>query len=82
MTRKTEITRAEIMGRAEEDLDRTSAAGKASAVQFIHFPFTDAQVAAFREPGTEITVGFKHPGYAHMMALSGETREALAADFA
>jgi len=71
----------EIMGRAEEDVDRTSAAGKASAVQFVHFPFTDAQADAFRKPGAEIVVGFKHPGYGHMVMLPEETREALAADF-
>ena len=72
----------DIIGKAEEDLDRTTAAGKASAVQFVHFPFTDAQVEAFRKPGAEIVVGFSHPGYGHMVRLSEETREALAADFA
>jgi len=71
----------EIVGRAEEDMDRTTAAGKASAVQFVHFPFTDAQVEAFRRPGAEIVVGFKHPAYGHMVKLSDETRAALAADF-
>jgi len=72
----------EIMGQAEEDVDRTSAAGKASAVQFVHFPFTDAQVNAFRRPGAEIVVGFKHPGYGHMVRIAEESRETLAADFA
>jgi hypothetical protein len=72
----------EIMGKAEEDIDRTTAAGKASAVQFVHFPFSDAQVGAFRRPGAEVVVGFKHPAYGHMVKVSEETREALAADFA
>jgi len=72
----------EVIGKAEEDMDRTTAAGKASAVQFVHFPFTDAQVAAFSRSGAEIVVGFKHPGYGHMVKLSDETRAALAADFA
>ncbi len=72
----------EVMGKAEEDMDRTTAAGKASAVQFVHFLFTDTQVEAFRRPGTEIVVGFEHPGYGHMVKLSDETRAALAADFA
>lgn len=72
----------EVMGRAEEDIDRTSASGKASAVQFVHFHFTDSQVEAFRRPGAEIVVGFKHPGYGHMVKLPEETRQALAADFA
>ena len=70
-----------IDGAPEEDLDRTSAAGKASAVQFIHFPFTDAQVAAFREQGAEAVVGFSHPNYAHMAVLPEAVRHALAGDF-
>lgn len=72
----------DVMGRAEEDVDRTNADGKASSVQFIHFPFTDAQVAAFRKPGAEVILGFKHPRYGHMVLLSEETRAALAKDFA
>jgi hypothetical protein len=72
----------EVVGKAEEDMDRTSAEGKASAVQFVHFPFTDAQVETFRRPGAEIVVGFKHPGYGHMVKVPDETRAALAADFA
>ena len=47
-------------------MERPSAAGKASSVQFIHFPFTDAQVATFRQGGAEIVAGFTHPEYAHM----------------
>jgi len=72
----------EITGQAEEDVDRTSASGKASSVQFIHFPFTDAAVAAFRKPGAEILLGFKHPAYGHMARLTEEVRTALAGDFA
>jgi hypothetical protein len=70
-----------IKGVAEIDVDRTSAAGKASAVQFLHFPFSDAQVAAFREEGTEAVVGFSHPEYAHMAVLPEPVRKALAGDF-
>jgi len=70
-----------IHGRAEADVDRTSAAGKASSVQFIHFPVSDAQVAAFRKPGAEILVGFTHPHYGHMAVMSEEVRGALAEDF-
>jgi hypothetical protein len=70
-----------IQGRAEEDLDRTSAEGKASSVQFIHFPFTPAQKDLFRRPGTEIVLGFAHPDYAHMALLPDATRAALAEDF-
>ena len=43
----------EVVGRPEEDVDRTTADGKASSVQFIHFPFTTAQIALFKKPGTQ-----------------------------
>ena len=32
----------------EADQDRTTAEGKTSSVQFLHFPFTAAQIARFR----------------------------------
>ena len=70
-----------IKGVPEADLDRTSAAGKASSVQLIHFPFTDAQVAAFRAEGAEVVAGFSHPKYAHMAVLSGPLRQTLGQDF-
>ena len=70
-----------IMGVPEADVDRTNADGKASSVQFIHFPFTDAQVAAFRMSGGEVTLGFTHSDYAHMTILTGDVRGELAGDF-
>jgi hypothetical protein len=71
---------ATLVGRPEEDVDRTSAAGKASSVQFIHFPLSAEQAASFKTPGTEVVVGFGHPGYGHMAVLPEATRAALAAD--
>ena len=70
-----------VMGVPEEDVDRTTADGKASSVQFLHFPFSAAQIAAFREPGTQVLVGFKHPEYAHLTVMPEDTRDALAQDF-
>ena len=70
-----------IQGVPEADVDRTSAQGKASAVQFIHFPFTDAQVVQFRAEGAEVVLGFTHPEYAHMAVLPEPVRAALAEDF-
>ena len=72
----------EVTGVPEEDVDRTSAAGKASAVQFIHFPFTDDQADAFKQAGTQVIIGFSHDAYAHMAVLPEDTRAALAADLA
>jgi hypothetical protein len=69
-----------VAGVPEADVDRTSAAGKASSVQFVHFPFTPEQAAAFKDAGTEVVLGFSHPAYAHMTVLTEPTRAALAGD--
>lgn len=71
-----------VMAKAEEDIDRTTAEGKTSSVHFVHFPFTAAQVAKFREPGQQILLGFKHPQYGHLAVVPEETRAELAKDFA
>ena len=70
-----------IDGVSEADVDRTTAAGKASSVQFIHFPFTSQQIDAFRSPGTEVIVGFNHSHYGHMAAMPDTARNELMLDF-
>lgn len=75
------VSGEKIMGVAETDVDRTNADGKASSVQFVHFKFTDAQVAAFRAEDAEVTVGFGHDSYAHSAGMSVAVRTTLAGDF-
>ena len=70
-----------VVGDAEEDQDRTTAEGKASSVQFVHFNFTPAQIEAFKKPGAQVVVGFDHENYNHMSVLPEGVRAALAADF-
>ena len=70
-----------IEGVPEADVDRTNAAGKASSVQFLHFPFTPEQIAKFRTPGTQIIVGIGHQNYGHMAVMSDTVRVALGDDF-
>lgn len=70
-----------ITGLAEEDIDRTTAEGKASAIQFLHFPFTDTQVAAFKDPANKIVIGIDHAKYGHMAVVPEAMREALSKDF-
>jgi hypothetical protein len=77
-----EVDGERIAGKPEEDVDRTTADGKASSVQFIHFPFTDAQVEKFKVSGSRVILGFTHPQYAHMTILPEDVRSALAQDFA
>lgn len=71
-----------VHGVPEQDVDRTSAEGKASSVQFIHFPFTDDQAALFRADGAQVIIGFDHPKYSHMAVMPEPVRQALAGDFA
>lgn len=70
-----------VAGVPEADVDRTTADGKASAVQFVHFPFTGSQIEKFRTAGAEVIIGFDHPEYSHMAVMSDAVRAALAEDF-
>ncbi len=71
-----------IRGVAEGDQERSREDGKASSVQFMRFPFTPAQVAAFKSGQGDVVVGFEHENYGHMAVMSAAVRQALAADFA
>ena len=65
----------------EEDVDRTSAEGKASSVQFIHFNFTDEQIQKFKSNDVNIELGMDHKEYSHTTKLSRENIASLSADF-
>ena len=65
----------------EEDVDRTSADGKASSVQFIHFELNDEQIHKFRSNGAEVEIGIDHKEYSHTTKLSLENLSSLSADF-
>lgn len=65
----------------ENDIDRTTAAGKASSVHFLKFPFSNEAVAMFRRPNCRAVIAITHPHYDHMAAIPEAAREALAADF-
>jgi hypothetical protein len=66
---------------AEQDQDRTTAEGKASSVQFVHFAFTPAQIAAFSAPTAQVVLGLEHRNYGHMAVLPETVRAELARDF-
>lgn len=74
------IDGAEVTATAETDVDRTSAEGKASSVQFVHFHLTDDQAAKLKGGAGEVILGIKHPAYSHMTILPPATRSALAGD--
>ena len=65
----------------EEDVDRTSAEGKVSSVQFIHFKFTDNQIEKFKSNLSIIEIGINHNEYSHSTRLNEQTIKSLSADF-
>lgn len=77
-----EIAGERVSGEADPDRENTSADGKASSVQFIRFPFTAPQIAAFKQPGARILAGIDHPNYGHLAVIPEPVRAALAEDFA
>ena len=70
-----------IYGKPEIDVDRTSAEGKASSVQFIHFEFDQNQISKFKGNNVSIELGIDHKEYSHSTKLSESTIEALSSDF-
>ena len=66
---------------SEKDVDRTSADGKASSVQFVHFNFTANQIKKFKNPNSEIITGIDHRLYNHTTKIPKNTQSALAQDF-
>ena len=65
----------------EEDVDRTSAEGKASSVQFIHFKLNDDQISKFKSDNTNIELGIDHKEYTHTTKLAENSVKSLSADF-
>ena len=69
------------MAIADEDLDRATSE-KTSAVHFLRFEFSDAQVAALRAGAdADAAIAVDHPAYSGSAVLTPKSREALAADF-
>jgi Protein of unknown function (DUF3501) len=70
-----------IAATSETDLERTTADGKTSSVHFLHFAFTPAQIAAFRDPATDVMVRIDHPNYGHAALIGEAVRAELSGDF-
>ena len=75
------IDNEEIKAVPETDVDRTSAEGKASSVQFIHFKFSEDQINKFKSDDTSIELGIDHKEYAHTTKLTEDNIKALLSDF-
>lgn len=61
---------------------RTTEAGKTSAVHFLRFSFTETQKQLILEGNASLTIAITHPHYTHNTLLSQETGLSLRADLA
>ena len=75
------IDNEEVKAVPETDVDRTSAEGKASSVQFIHFKINDDQINKIKSGNVSIELGIDHKEYAHTTKLTEDTIKSLSADF-
>ena len=66
---------------SEKDVDRTSAEGKASSVQFIHFNFTNEQVKKFKNLDNLVNIFINHKLYNNISEISNDTKKDLIKDF-
>ena len=65
----------------EKDVDRTSAEGKASSVQFVHFILNEDQIEKFKDNNIKIEIGIDHKEYSHTTKLNESNIKALSEDF-
>ena len=75
------VDNEEVKAIPEADVDRTSAEGKASSVQFIHFKFNENQINKFKSGNISIELGIDHKEYSHITKLTGDNIKSLSADF-
>ena len=76
-----QIDEEKINAIPEKDLDRTSAEGKASSVQFLHFKFSEDQIKKFKDVKILAVIGIEHDLYNHTAKISEHTRVELINDF-
>ena len=69
-----------IKASPETDVDRTSAEGKASSVQFLHFVFSDEQIKKFKDLDTEVFISIDHDLYSHKAKISANIKNSLMKD--
>lgn len=69
-----------ITAEPEQDIDRTRSDGKASAVQFLHFPLTDEQAAIWKSGEGQVMIQIDHPNYGHAAIIGEECRRDMARD--
>jgi hypothetical protein len=76
-----QIGNEKIKAMSEKDVDRTSAEGKASSVQFLHFNFSQDQIENFKSLNTQVLIGIDHVLYEHKTEILKDTKSSLIEDF-
>ncbi len=72
---------SKVEGKAELDVDRTTADGKASSVQFVHFNFNEQDIMNFKDDNVKVELSINHKEYSHSTLLQLETKNELSGDF-
>ena len=75
------INDKEIKGKAELDGDRTTADGKASSVQFVHFEFDEQELKSIKNNMDNVSISINHKNYRHSAILNTDSVEELIKDF-
>ena len=70
-----------IKGKPETDVERTTAEGKASSVQFVHFEFDEETINEFKDINKDIMITINHNDYKHSTIMNQETKDELSKDF-
>jgi len=65
----------------EEDPNRTTDAGKTSAIHFLHWVFTKDQIVDFSKPHQDIILEITHPQFSYKTLIMENVRAALQGDF-
>jgi hypothetical protein len=71
-----------IKGNPESDVERTTAEGKASSVQFVHFEFDEEAINEFKVKNKDIMITINHNDYKHSTIMNQQTKDELSMDFA
>lgn len=70
-----------IKGKPETDVERTTAEGKASSVQFVHFEFDEESINEFKVMNKDVMITINHNDYKHSTIMNQETKDELSKDF-
>ena len=76
-----QIADEKVKAVSEMDVDRTSAEGKASSVQFVHFNLSEEQIKKFKNLENLVSICIDHKLYNHKVDVSIETKKTLIKDF-